>query len=93
MLRLIYFASGIALAASLSASAMAQAQGAAPPAAQPQKPTGAESNEIICQKQEVLGSRLATKRVCKTRAEWADAKLQDRQAVEKVQVQRGMLGN
>jgi hypothetical protein len=32
------------------------------------------------------------KRVCKTRAEWADFQLQERQQIEKVQVQRHMPG-
>ncbi len=49
-----------------------------------------DPNEIVCEKQEVLGSRLATRRVCRTRAEWADLRLQDRQDIEKIQVQRGL---
>ena len=52
----------------------------------------ADPNEIICEKQEVTGSRLATRRVCRTRAEWADLRLQDRQETERVQVQRGTIG-
>jgi hypothetical protein len=51
------------------------------------------SQEMICEKVEVIGSRLASKRVCMTRAEWADARLQDRQAVDRAQVQRPMNGN
>jgi len=31
--------------------------------------------------------------VCKTRAQWADQRLQDRQDVEKVQTQRGIAGD
>ena len=44
---------------------------AVPAAAQagPSKKKG-DPNEIVCEKHEVLGTRLATKRVCKTRAEW-----------------------
>ena len=61
-----------------------------PPAPAPRK--APDPNQVICEKQEVVGSRLATRRVCKTRAEWADARLQDRQDLEKVQVQRGMIG-
>lgn len=49
-----------------------------------------DPNEIVCEKQEVLGSRLATKRVCMTRAEWAALKHQDRQDLERVQTMRGM---
>ncbi len=49
-----------------------------------------DPNEVVCEKQTVAGSRLATKRVCMTRAQWADIKSQDREEVEKVQVRRGM---
>lgn len=49
-----------------------------------------DPSEIVCEKQEVLGSRLATKRVCLTRAQWADLKNQDREDIERVQVRRGM---
>ena len=47
-------------------------------------------NEMVCEKQTVPGSRLAMRRVCMTRAQWADLKAQDREEVEKVQVRRGM---
>jgi hypothetical protein len=33
----------------------------------------------------ITGSRLAKKRFCGTRAEWADKRLQDRQAIERIQ--------
>jgi predicted secreted protein len=64
---------------------------AAPAGSQPaaEKP---KSDEKICQKIELVGSRLAVKKVCMTRAEWADRQLTDRQDLEKVQVQRGMKG-
>ncbi len=48
-----------------------------------------DPNEVICERQEVLGSRLQTKRICMTRSEWADVKSQDRQAIERAQTQRG----
>ena len=79
-------AAGTALLIGLaSASALAQA---APPA--PAKTQ--DRSEKICQKVEVTGSRLAIKRVCMTRAQWADARLQDRQEIERIQTQRGMKG-
>ena len=62
---------------------------AAPQQAAPAKPATAQAEPLICQKQEVVGSRLASRRVCKTRAEWADMQLQDRQGVERVQVKVG----
>ena len=49
-----------------------------------------DPNEVVCEKQEILGSRLATKKVCMTRSQWADLKSQDRQEIERVQTRRGM---
>jgi invasion protein IalB len=46
-------------------------------------------NEVVCEKQEETGSRLAVRRVCMTRSQWADRKSQDRQEIERVQTQRG----
>lgn len=46
-----------------------------------------ESKQVICEKQEVIGSRLATRRVCKTRAEWEEQKRNDRQDLERAQTQ------
>lgn len=47
-----------------------------------------DPNRMICEKQEVLGTRLAAKRVCKTAAEWAAEKQQARQQIDRTQVQR-----
>jgi len=76
---------------SLTAAGL-QLAGAAPPsqASQQATPSSKDPNEVICEKQNVTGSRLTSKRVCKTRAQWADERLQDRQGIEKVQVERGM---
>lgn len=75
------------LAASLTAPSTAQKNAQSPAS---QQGTIANPNEVICEKQKVLGSRLAARRVCKTRAEWADLRLQDRLEVEKVQTARGL---
>lgn len=45
-----------------------------------------DPNERICETITPIGSRLATKRFCGTRAEWADRRLQDKQALEKAQM-------
>ena len=42
-------------------------------------------DERICENIVLTGSRLATKRFCGTRAEWADRKRQDREALEGAQ--------
>jgi hypothetical protein len=47
-----------------------------------------DMNEIVCEKQKVPGSRLAVAKVCKTRAEWADLRHQDRMDLERAQTQR-----
>jgi hypothetical protein len=48
--------------------------------------TALDPNERICENITMVGSRLAKKRVCATRSEWADRKLQDRQAIDRAQV-------
>ena len=44
-----------------------------------------DPSERICEKIVVTGSRLAAKKFCGTRAQWADKQLQDRQEVERIQ--------
>ena len=44
-----------------------------------------DPNERICENITPTGSRLATRRFCGTRAQWADKQLQDRQEIEKIQ--------
>ena len=90
MLKLVRAISASALLLSVSTPAIAQAADA--PATSPtlSKAEVDRMNEVVCEKQEVVGSRLSVRRVCKTRAQWADQKLQDRMDVERVQVQRGM---
>jgi hypothetical protein len=48
-----------------------------------------DPNQIVCERQEELGTRLGGRKVCKTRAEWAEERHLTRQDLEKVQVQRG----
>ena len=45
-----------------------------------------DPNERICETITPIGSRLASKRFCGTRAEWADRKLQDKQELERAQL-------
>lgn len=78
----------ISIAAALLASPVpALAQNAQQPQQQPAKPAK-DPNEVVCEKQEVIGSRLATQRICKTRAEWAEEKRLNRMDVEKAQTLR-----
>lgn len=69
---------GLVIAATLGAAA----QLAAEPVA---KPIKGDPNEVDCEKIGTIGSRLATKRVCATRAEWAEKRKLDREAVDQAQ--------
>ena len=82
--------SGFFVAGAVAFSAPTLAQNA-PPVSAPakQEPGKLDPNERVCERQEVIGSRIASRRICMTRAEWADRKLQDRQELERVQTQRG----
>ena len=93
MLKLIFALTALAASAGASGPASAQAQPPAQTASgSSQQQPRANPDEIICHKQEVTGSRLGIKRVCKTRAEWADFQLQERQTIENYQTKRGMKG-
>ena len=78
------------LAAAVAAAALIGMPGAA---AQP-APSGkqvvpnyniGDPNERICENLTMVGSRLSKKRVCATRAEWAERKREDRQAIDQAQ--------
>ena len=47
-----------------------------------------DPNRIVCEKQEVLGSRLATRRVCMSAAEWAAKRMLERQMIDRSQIQQ-----
>ena len=83
---------GLAVCAALGlASAPASAQAGSAGEAQEKVPAQTKGdvgtqNEKICEDIVPVGSRLAKKRFCGTRAEWADRKRQDREALEKAQM-------
>lgn len=47
-----------------------------------------DPNRMVCEKQEVVGSRLGTKRVCMTAAEWAAKRRDEQQMIDRSQVQQ-----
>ncbi len=53
--------------------------------ASPTKRVAADPNERVCEDIVVVGSRLAKKRFCGTRAEWEARKKADREVVEDAQ--------
>jgi invasion protein IalB len=90
MMKAIGLPLSAAFLVAMTAPAIAQAPAAQAPAAQEKQPN--DPNEVVCEKQESTGSRIASRRVCMTRAQWAERKLQDRQELERVQIQRGAKG-
>lgn len=70
----------------LTAASVAAAAIAAEPASPPKK--GKDPNEKVCETHGVLGSRLATRRVCATRAEWQERRQRERDVVDRTQTQR-----
>ena len=46
-----------------------------------------DPNETVCETEDVLGSRLATRRVCMTRAQWAEKRRAERALVDRSQTQ------
>lgn len=49
---------------------------------------GKDPNEKVCETHGVLGSRLAKRRVCATRAEWAERRQRERDIIDRTQSQR-----
>jgi hypothetical protein len=84
--RVAHIAAGAAAALALSTSATAF-QTPETAQEQPEKSSSSAKQERRCETITVTGSRLAKKKFCGTREEWAEKRLQDRQATERVQTQ------
>ena len=52
-----------------------------------------DPNEVVCVREKEIGSRLAQRRVCRTRAQWEEFHAQTRQAVEKAQFDKPTRNN
>lgn len=72
-----------------AASAQSQPQQQSQPAAAAQT-AAANSDPVICEKEEVIGTRLSSHRLCMKRSQWQDQRLQARQGTERVQQQEGV---
>ena len=72
----------IAAAAVVATAALAQA-----PTDPQTQASGLNSdpNQIVCVNERETGSRVATRRVCRTRAEWAAHQAEQRRTVDRVQ--------
>jgi len=81
-------------AALLGMSAPVLAQSAQPQQVQQPQQKGAKDtrdpNEIVCERQQELGSRIASVRVCKSRAQWAEERRTQRMDVDKAQINRDL---
>lgn len=75
VVRKIAFASFLILA-SLESSATASPASSRQPL---------DPNEKVCEDVTATGSRLATKRICATRAEWAEKRKQDKDTLDAIQ--------
>jgi hypothetical protein len=76
----------IAIAAPVGAQTSAPAQPGAPAASKD------DPNRIVCEKEEVIGSRLAAKKICLTAAQWQEQKARHREQLEKFQQQNTSTG-
>lgn len=56
------------------------------------KSDASDPNKVICRRIEVIGSRLDSKRVCRTRAEWDAEQAANRQDLDRSQNMRGARG-
>lgn len=72
-----------AIAAAVGASAAAEPSLA--PSTAPRANGGGDTGQIVCRNVEEIGSRLSRRRICRTRAEWEDLQLQERQVIDRVQ--------
>lgn len=76
----VEFGRGLLIVAALGVASAASA-------ADDKKADTKDPNRVICEKQEVVGSRLQAKRVCMTAAEWATKRREERQMIDRAQTQ------
>ena len=77
----------VVLSALLVSGAAALAQTPAEAPATTKVGPNQDPDQIVCQTQNEIGSRLNRRRVCRTRAEWAEHQRMYRQNIEKAQQQ------
>ena len=81
MLRMFIVAGAIAASA---ATALAQAPGGSPNTQS--SGLNGDPDQIVCVNERETGSRVATRRVCRTRAEWAEHQAEQRRTVDRAQL-------
>lgn len=78
-------AAALTLASPACAKDNAPEAASADESAQKGQDTTPDPNRIICRKQDIPGTRIGSKRVCATAAQWAQIKADTRQVTERVQ--------
>ncbi len=75
-----------------SGAAAAETPASPVPPAPPAKSEPAEVSHdpILCQRSTEIGSRLKRRKVCMHRSEWDRQRLEDKQMIDRTQVQRGV---
>lgn len=69
----------------LAAASLLLAAGFVPSAAAQISKAPADPNAKVCETVSQVGSRLSKKKICATRAEWAEMKRQDREVIDHAQ--------
>lgn len=70
-----------AVVAALSAPALAQT----PPAETATAANADPKDQLICKRQKTPGSRIGSEKVCRTKAEWEQIRIQSRFELERIQ--------
>ena len=68
-----------------AAASAGLAQALADPPARKTREGEGDTGQIVCKSAPEIGSRLRSRRVCRTRAEWAELQAQSRDVVDEVQ--------
>ena len=87
MTKLFASAAAVLLATAAPALADSPAPASASQAAESGENIG-EQNKVVCRRVEAIGTRLSSKRVCRTKSEWTAQLAADRQALERIQALR-----
>ncbi|HOB13004.1 MAG TPA: hypothetical protein PKN09_02045 [Novosphingobium sp.] len=86
MIKTVLSAGALALL-SLSAPAMADPSGSQPTPETKTQDDG-QTNKVVCRRVEAIGTRLSSKKVCRTQAQWDAEAAANRQDLERSQTQR-----
>ena len=84
-LKLVLGSCLFASAVALNAQPTSPGTPAPPPNNSAHKVDRHDPNEVVCEVQQVLGSRIAARKVCATRAEWAAQRGDDRDGIDRLQ--------